>query len=130
MVEQRRVPMAEADPYVLFGLLGKHVIHPGGRRSTEELLTLAALAPGQQVLDIGCGVGTTAIEMATRFGVTVKAADISLDMRDRAIANARSAGVTDRLSVEAADICALPYESGRFDRVVAEAILTGLARSI
>ena len=122
MVEQRRVPMAEADPYVLFGLLGKHVIHPGGRRSTEELLALAALAPGQQVLDIGCGVGTTAIEMATRFGVTVKAADISLDMRDRAIANARSAGVTDRLSVEAADICALPYESGRFDRVVAEAV--------
>lgn len=28
MVEQRRVPMAEADPYLLFGLLGKHVIHP------------------------------------------------------------------------------------------------------
>jgi cyclopropane fatty-acyl-phospholipid synthase-like methyltransferase len=114
--------MGEADPYLLFGLLGKHVIHPGGRRSTDELLALAALAPGQQVLDIGCGVGTTAIEMAARFGVTVKAADISPDMRDRAIANARSAGVTDRLSVEAADICALPYESGSFDRVVAEAV--------
>jgi cyclopropane fatty-acyl-phospholipid synthase-like methyltransferase len=114
--------MAEADPYLLFGLLGKQVIHPGGRRSTEELLELAGLAPGQQVLDIGCGVGTTAIEMATRFDVTVRAADISPDMRDRAIANARSAGVTERLSVEAADICALPYESGSFDRVVAEAV--------
>lgn len=121
MAEQR-APMAEADPYLLFGLLGKHVIHPGGRRATEELLALSALTPGQQVLDIGCGVATTAIEMATRFGVSVTAADISPDMRDRGIANARRAGVTDRLSVEAADICALPYESGHFDRVVAEAV--------
>jgi len=32
------------------------------------------------------------------------------------------AGVTDRLSVEAADICALPYEDGYFDRVVADAV--------
>ena len=129
MVE-RRVPIAEADPYLLFGLLGKQVIHPGGRRATEELLALAALAPGQQVLDIGCGVATTAIEMATRFGVTVTAADISPDMRDRAIANARRAGVADRLSVESADICALPYESGRFDRVVAEAVTMFVDRDL
>ncbi len=121
MVE-RRVPMAEADPYLLFGLLGKQVIHPGGRRATEELFALATLAPGQHVLDIGCGAGTTAIEMATRFGATVTAADISPDMRDRAVANAHRAGVTDLVSVEAADICALPYEDGRFDRVVAEAV--------
>ncbi|HEY8687156.1 MAG TPA: methyltransferase domain-containing protein [Chloroflexota bacterium] len=122
MVEQGRVPMAEADPYILLGLLGKHVIHPGGRRSTEELLAQAALVPGQEVLDIGCGVGTTAIEMATRFGVTVTAADISPDMRERAIAFAVRADVADRVSVEAADICALQYRSGRFDRVVAEAV--------
>lgn len=122
MIESRRDPMTEADPYLLFGLLGKKVIHPGGRRATEELLSLAALAPGQQVLDIGCGVGTTAIEMATRFGVRVTAADISVDMTDRATANGRRAGVAHQLSVEKADICALPYEDGGFDRVVAEAV--------
>jgi len=122
MIAERRVPLAEADPYLLFGLLGKHVIHPGGRRATEELFALASLAPGQLVLDIGCGAGTTAIEMATRFGATVTAADISSDMRERAIANADRARVTDRVSVEAADICSLPYADGRFDRVVAEAV--------
>ncbi len=122
MAEVRRVPMAEADPYLLFGLLGKQVIHPGGRKATEELLGLAALAPGQQVLDIGCGVGTTAIAMAKRFMVAVTAADVSADMLDRAIANVEAAGVRDRVSVEAADICALPYDDGRFDRVVAEAV--------
>lgn len=114
--------MAEADPYLLFGLLGKQVIHPGGRKATEELLGLAALAPHQQVLDIGCGVGTTAVAMAKQFMVTVIAADVSADMLDRASANVDAAGVRDRVSVEAADICALPYADGQFDRVVAEAV--------
>jgi SAM-dependent methyltransferase len=122
--------MAEADPYLLFGLLGKQVIHPGGRHATEELLELAALAQGQQVLDIGCGVGTTAIEMAKRFKVSVSAADISADMRDRAIANVRHAGVGDRVSVAAADICALPYADGQFDRVVAEAVTMFVDRDL
>lgn len=122
MVSQLRVPIAEADPYLLFGLLGKHVIHPGGRQATEELCGLAGFSPGQQVLDIGCGVGTTSIEMAKRYRVTVTAADISADMRDRAMANVRSAGVGDRVAVESADVCALPYSDGRFDRVVAEAV--------
>lgn len=122
MIEERRVPMAEADPYLLFGLLGKQVIHPGGRQATDKLFGLAAPAPGQQVLDIGCGVGTTAVRMAERFSVKVTAADISTDMRDRTIANIKRAGVNDRVSAELADICALPYASGQFDRVVAEAV--------
>jgi SAM-dependent methyltransferase len=130
MVEMRRTPIGEADPYLLFGLLGKQVIHPGGRKATGELLELAALAPGQRVLDIGCGAGTTAIEMASRFGVTVKAADISADMRDRAIGNVDSAALTQRVSVEAADICALPYEDGQFDRVVAEAVTMFVDRDL
>jgi SAM-dependent methyltransferase len=60
--------------------------------------------------------------MANRFQVSVTAADISLDMRERAIANVESAGLGERVAVEAADICALPYSDGQFDRVVAEAV--------
>ena len=121
MIEQR-TPVEEADPYLLFGLLGKRVIHPGGRRATEQLLAEADLAGEHEVLDIGCGVGTTAIEIARRFGARVVAADISVDMRERAAANVRQAGVEGGVSVEAADICELPYADGRFDRVVAEAV--------
>ena len=108
MVEQRRTPMADADPYLLFGLLGKEVIHPGGRHATEELFALAELEAGQQILDVGCGAGITAIQMATRFGVNVTASDISLDMLDRAVANARRAGAHTQRPVGAADICKRP----------------------
>jgi SAM-dependent methyltransferase len=121
-VVEQRTSIEEADPYLLFGLLGKRVIHPGGRRATEELFREAELAPEHEVLDIGCGVATTAIEIARRFNARVVAADISLDMRERADANARAAGVEGRISIEAADICRLPYRDGRFDRVVAEAV--------
>ena len=94
------------DPYAFMAVIGKRVIHPCGRRSTEELFERAKFQPGQHVLDIGCGVGTTAIAMARRFGLHVTAADISPPMRTRAVANVRSAGLADRVRVEEADITA------------------------
>lgn len=121
MVEQR-TSIAEADPYLLFGLLGKKVIHPGGRHATEELLAEAGLRPDHRVLDIGCGVATTALEIASRFGSTVVAADISLDMRERAKQNVLRAGLGGLVSVTPADICSLPFPDSSFDRVIAEAV--------
>jgi len=43
-------------------------------------------------------------------------------MLERARANVDAAGVARRISVEHGDITALPYEDGRFDRVLAEAV--------
>ena len=110
------------DPYAFLAVLGKRVIHPGGRASTDQLLAWASgLGPGHRVLDIGCGVATTAIRIAEQTGATVVAADISQLMRERAERNVRTAGVTG-VSVEAADILALPYDAGAFDYVLAEAV--------
>ena len=35
---------------------------------TKDLLDLAAPRPGERVLDIGCGAGTTGLELASRVG--------------------------------------------------------------
>src|SRR6266550_1311619 len=72
-----KIDVNSLDPYAFMAVLGKRVIHPGGRRSTEELFDLAHLQVGQKALDVGCGVGTTAIQMARRFGAVVTAIDIS-----------------------------------------------------
>ena len=110
------------DPYMLMAVLGKQVIHPGGKRSTEELFRRADFVPGQRVLDVGCGVGTTAIEVARRYSVHVTAVDISPIMLDRAHSNVASAGVENRVVVESGDILALRFPDDTFDRVIAEAV--------
>jgi ubiquinone/menaquinone biosynthesis C-methylase UbiE len=123
--EKTRLTAAEIealDPYALMAVLGKRVIHPGGRRSTDELFKQADFQAGQQVLDVGCGVGTTATHIAHRFGAQVTAVDISDLMLNRAHANVRSLHLADRIEVKQGDIMALDFPDNSFDRVVAEAV--------
>src|SRR5690242_13003689 len=110
------------DPYAFLAVLGKRVIHPGGRASTDRLLDWADVQPGERVLDVGCGVGTTAIRLAQECGAEVVAADIAPLMRERAAANVSDSKMASRVSVEEADILALPYPDNSFDVVVAEAV--------
>jgi SAM-dependent methyltransferase len=118
----------QLDPYAFLAVLGKQVIHPGGRASTDRLLELADVQPGRRVLDVGCGVGTTAIRLAREYGADVVAADIAPLMRDRATANVSSARVTDQVRVDDADILSLPYDDDSFDVVVAEAVTMFVSR--
>jgi len=114
--------IAALDPYAFFAVLGKRLIHPGGRRATEELLQRAEVHEGQQVLDVGCGVATTAIEIARRFGGQVTAVDIAPLMLARAQANSQAAGLEGKVVVEHGDIMALRFPVDAFDRVIAEAV--------
>ena len=76
--------ITDLDPYKFMAVIGKRVIHPGGRASTETLLRQAQITASARVLDVGCGVATTAIEIARRHGAQVTAADISPLMLERA----------------------------------------------
>jgi ubiquinone/menaquinone biosynthesis C-methylase UbiE len=114
--------IARLDPYALLAVLGKRVIHPGGRASTEALLLHAACQSGAQVLDVGCGVGTTAIALAQRFSAQVTAVDISPLMLERARSRVHAAGVADLVTVEQGDILALRFSEHGFDVVLAEAV--------
>ncbi len=110
------------DPYTLMAVLGKKVIRPGGRVSTETIFRMAGFRADQNVLDIGCGVGTTAIQIAARFGCRVTAVDIDKLMLEYARKNIRGAAVTDRITLEQGDIQALPFSDDTFDAVTIEAV--------
>lgn len=114
--------IARLDPYQFMALIGKRVIHPGGRHSSEALIDMAAFAPEYRVLDVGCGVATTAIAVARRFGSRVTAVDLSPLMLQRAERNVRASGLSGRIEVEQGNILALDYPDHSFDRVIAEAV--------
>src|SRR5689334_23076864 len=114
--------IAGLDPYKFMAVIGKRVIHPGGRASTEALLRRADITADTRVLDVGCGVGTTAVQIATRFGANVTAVDIAPLMLERAVANIHAADVADRVRVVPGDIVDLDYPDGTFDVVIAEAV--------
>lgn len=114
--------VAALDPYRFMAVIGKRVIHPGGRASTESLLARADMTSSSRVLDVGCGVATTAIEIARRCGARVTAVDISPLMLERAGANVRAAGVGDHVTVAHGDILGLDFADATFDVVIAEAV--------
>lgn len=114
--------VAALDPYKFMAVIGKRVIHPGGRASTEALLAQGGITAETRVLDVGCGVASTAIEIARRYGAQVTAADIAPLMLDRAARYTTAAGVRGRVSVERGDILDLPFPDGAFDVVIAEAV--------
>jgi ubiquinone/menaquinone biosynthesis C-methylase UbiE len=117
-----RPDVQSMDPYTFFASLGKRVINPGGRRATDELIAMADLGPGQRVLDVGCGVATTAIRLARDYGVEVTAVDISPLMLERAEGNVRRSGMSGRVHLQQGDILRLDFADAVFDRVVAESV--------
>ncbi|WP_020422695.1 class I SAM-dependent methyltransferase [Amycolatopsis sp. ATCC 39116] len=78
---------------------------------TPHLLDAARIEPGERVLDIGCGCGTTTLLAAGR-GATVLGADLSGPML--AVARERAAGL-DGVRFEQTDVQVHDFGAGSFD---------------
>lgn len=87
-------------------------------RWRERAADRAELSAGDSVLDVCCGTGDLAFELAGRVapGGTVVGCDFSEPMLDLAREKASSRGV-DGVRFEWADALSLPYDAGRFDAV-------------
>ena len=75
----------------------KHVLVDGLSRHSEAVFPSLPVRPGDQVLDVGCGFGDTAIELAARVGpegsvLGIDCCDAFLDM---ARAEVRARGLTN-----------------------------------
>lgn len=71
---------------------------------TLAMLELAAVTPGDHVIDLGSGDGRIVILAARRFGATGLGVEIVDDLVRRSRANAESAGVADRVTFRNEDL--------------------------
>ncbi len=94
--------------------------HPGGTALTAYLGTALRLGPGQRVLDVAAGQGTSAIHLAQCFGCSVVGIEYSHVAVERAILAAQEAGVAHLVTFEQGDAERLPVPAASFDVVVCE----------
>jgi len=69
----------------------------------ERMLTLARVGADDTVYDLGCGDGRVVIMAAQKFGARGVGVDIEPTLIEQANANAKSAGVADRVTFRVQD---------------------------
>ncbi|HKR48524.1 MAG TPA: methyltransferase domain-containing protein [Pseudonocardiaceae bacterium] len=84
----------------------------------EHLRALLALSPGQRVLDIGCGPGILAKEMAREVGPTGEVCGIDVSESMLALAEQRC-GSEDRVTLRPGRAESIPFGNEEFDATIA-----------
>lgn len=85
--------------------------------AAARLVRHARVAPGARVLDAGCGTGVVAITAARR-GARVTGLDLTPELLERALENARVAGL--EIEWHQGDVEQLPFEDRTFDFVLSQ----------
>ncbi len=87
------------------------------RRLIDRLAHSARLAPGNRVLDVGCGMGGSSIELARRYRCQVTGLTLSPLQRFWATVSAAFQGVGDRVRFRCADAEKVRIPGNSFDVV-------------
>jgi SAM-dependent methyltransferase len=94
--------------------------HPGGPDLTRRLAKALDLRPGQHVLDIASGIGSTALLLAQERAVYVTGVELGAAQVAKAQARARTLGLESMIRFELGDAEGLPNDDACFDAVVCE----------
>ncbi|MHC5743916.1 MAG: SAM-dependent methyltransferase [Nostoc sp.] len=103
---------------------GKKYLRPGGRIATEKLFQWANFQPEETVLELGSSFGYSAIALAKKYHVKVVGIEKNPDSVACARTNICAAGLENQVEIIEGNIFNLEAISGKFDYVLAEAILT------
>ena len=86
-------------------------------RLVRELVTFAGIPAGAHVLDVGCGIGGSALYLAGSLDCTVDGVTLSAAQVERARQKARDAGLEGRARFRQADALRTGYPDACFDAI-------------
>lgn len=89
--------------------------HSRGLEATREIADALDVAPTDDLLDIGSGLGGPARYFAQRFGCRVTGIDLTAEFCEVAREMTRLLALEDRVKFERGDALAMPFADARFD---------------
>ncbi len=92
--------------------------HIGGREATLHILSKMGIKTGDQVLDIGCGIGGAARTLANATGCHVTGIDLTPEYIDIAQVLTQRCKMSEQTRFEVANACAMPFADGQFDSAI------------
>jgi arsenite methyltransferase len=107
----------------LVSLLLGDSYHPGGLRLTRRLLDVLQVEPGERLVDVASGPGTTALLAAAEYDADVDGVDLSPANVRLARGSAAARDIGPRVRFHDGDAEALPLADESADRVVCECAL-------
>lgn len=102
---------------------GKGYMAPGGAGNVAKLLD-GTSPQGKRILDIGCGIGGPAFEMARTHGARVTGIDLEAPLIERARRDAEKLGLLGQCHFESVDIGPLPFADRSFDIIITSGAIT------
>jgi len=96
-------------------LAGVDEFHLGGGMATAALLADLQLADDARVLDVGCGIGGAARQLAANSHRHVTGIDLTADFIELATELSARTGLSARTAFEVADATELAFGDGSFD---------------
>lgn len=100
--------------------------HARGFPATVELADRLPIAPGQHIVDIGCGLGGPARYLAKRFRCRVTGIDLTLPFVEAGRKLTALVHMESQVSIDHGDAMHLPYGSGFFDGACSQHVLMNI----
>jgi ubiquinone/menaquinone biosynthesis C-methylase UbiE len=105
---------------------GDGYMAPGGTGNVAKLLH-GIETPGKRILDIGCGIGGPAFEMANTHGAQVVGIDLEAPLIARAQEAAKRHDLEQQCTFQTVEVGPLPFDDGEFDVVISSGAFTQIA---
>jgi len=97
-------------------VFGETFVSAGGKITTEEFCKYLHLKSGENVLDVGCGIGGSGFHMAKNYGVRVHGVDLSSNMISIAVERQKTAEIgSGKVSFEIMDVTTGQCPSDSYD---------------